>query len=87
MAQTLFTGLIVACCAAYVAWSLLLPAAARRRIALALLRWRWPAGLATRLRAQAKAASGCHCDGCERGAAPAAPPDVRAMHWAPRRRN
>lgn len=87
MAQTLFTGLIVACCAAYVAWSLLLPAAARRRIALALLRWRWPSMLALRLQAQAKASSGCHCDGCERGAAPAAPLAAQPVQWSPRRRS
>ena len=42
MAQTLLIALIVACSAAYVLWALLLPAAARRRIASALLRWPWP---------------------------------------------
>jgi len=86
MVQTLFTGLIVACCATYVAWSLLLPAAMRRRIALALLHWRWPSMLALRLEAQAKPSSGCHCGGCERGVAPAAPPAVHPVQWARRRR-
>jgi hypothetical protein len=75
--------LIVAGCAGYVAWSLLLPAAARRRIALVLLRWRWPGIVTRRLQSQAKVAPDCHCDGCERGAT--GPPAAQPVHWQARR--
>jgi hypothetical protein len=85
--QTLVTVLIVACSAAYVLWALLLPAAGRRRIALALLRWRWPVTVARRLQAQANAPSGCACDGCERRPALARPPAAQPVHWAPRHRD
>jgi hypothetical protein len=84
MAQTLFTALIVACSAAYVLWTLLLPAAARRRIASACLRRHWPAWVTRRLQAQAKLPSGCGCDGCGNQPAQAAPQPV---HWAPRRKH
>ena len=84
MAQTLITALIVACSTAYVLWALLLPAAARRRIASALLRLHGPAWLTRRLQAQAKVPSGCACDGCGTQPVRAAPQPV---HWAPRRRH
>lgn len=83
MNQTLLTGLLVGGSAAYVLWALLLPAAARRRFASALLRWRWPRFMARRLQAQAKAPTGCHCDGCgDRPGQAASQP----VHWAPRRK-
>jgi hypothetical protein len=83
MAQTLLTALIVACSAAYVLWALLLPAAARRRIASALLRLPGPVWLTQRLQAPAKVPSGCGCDGCGNRPAQTAPQPV---HWAPRRK-
>ncbi len=82
MAQTLIVVLIVACSAAYVLWALLLPAAARRGMARALLRLHWPDALACRLQAMARAPSGCACDGCDARAPADAPQPVR---WAPRR--
>jgi hypothetical protein len=86
MAQTLLTALIVACCAAYVLWALLLPAAARRRIATALLRWPWPQGVARHLRAQARPPSGCDCEGCDARPASSASGVAQKVHWAPRRK-
>jgi hypothetical protein len=86
--QTLLTVLIVACSAAYVLWALLLPAAVRRRIALALLCWRWPAAVAGRLQAQAKAPSACACcDGCKRRPVLARPPAAQPAHWAHRQKD
>ncbi len=84
MLQAWLTALIVAACAAYVGWTLLLPAALRRRLAIALLRRRWPGAIQRRLQTAAKASSGCGCDGCDTGAAK--PPDVQPVHWAPRRK-
>jgi hypothetical protein len=83
MSQALLTGLLVGGSAVYVLWTLLLPAAARRRFASALLRWHWPSFMTRRLQAQAKAPTGCHCDGCgDRPAKAVAQP----VHWAPRRK-
>jgi hypothetical protein len=84
MLQAWLTALIVVACAAYVGWTLLLPAALRRRLATALLRRRWPAAIQRRLQAAAKASSGSGCDGC--GASAAKPPAVQPVHWAPRRK-
>jgi hypothetical protein len=85
MAQALLTVLIVACSTAYVLWALLLPAAAQRRVAQALLRLRWPAAVRARLQGLAQASPGCGCDGCDRRPAP--PRSVpQPMHWAPRRK-
>lgn len=83
MSQTLLTGLLVGGSAAYVLWTLLLPAALRRRFAAALLRWPWPGFMARRLQAQAKAPTGCNCDGCGDRPAQGTPQPV---HWAPRRK-
>jgi hypothetical protein len=83
MLQTLLTVLIVACSGAYVLWTLLLPATARRRIASVLLRRRWPAFVALRLQAQASVGKGCSCEGCGDRPAQIGP---QAVHWAPRRR-
>lgn len=87
MTQTLLSTLLVAGSAAYVLWTLLLPKTARRRIASALLRLRWPDFVTRRLQAQAQAQrpSGCSCEGCGsvRPAASAAQPVL----WAPRRRH
>jgi hypothetical protein len=68
MMQPLLAALIVACCAAHVAWSLLLPVAMRRRIVWLLMKRHWPTAAARRLQAQAEPTPGCHaCDGCGRG--------------------
>ena len=84
MLQAWLTALIVAACAAYAGWTLLLPAALRRRLANALLRRRWPAAIQRRLQDVAKTSSGCSCDGCDAGAGK--PKDVQPVHWAPRRK-
>jgi len=69
--QTIVVALLVAGCAVYAAWALM-PAAARRGVAVALLKRPLP-GLAARfLRRHAESASGCGCDGCDRNVA--APP-------------
>lgn len=73
MMQTLLTGLIVAACAGYVLWKLLLPAAWRGRILRALGRQAPPS------------AGACGCDGCEQKPA-AAKPQTQVVHWMPRRR-
>ncbi len=85
MAQTLPMLLIVACSALYVLWAVVLPAAGRRRVARWLLRWRWPAPIAARLRALSEAGSGCGCNGCDAPARPAAGA-AQPVHWAPRRK-
>jgi hypothetical protein len=89
--QQWLVGLIVAACAAQVVWTLLLPAALRRRVAQALLQRRWPAAVQRRLQAAARPSPGCGCDGCDAGALRAAArvqaaPTVQAVQWAPRRR-
>ena len=73
--QTLLSLLIVAGCAGYVLWTVLLPAAARRRVLAAMGR-----------ASTAPAARGCAgCDGCAR--APSTPdPAVQVVNWRPRRR-
>jgi hypothetical protein len=96
MLQHLLVGLIVAGCATYVGWALLMPAALRRRIAGMLLRrQRWPMTVRRRLESAAGGSAGCRCDGCDGGAragkaavvpvVPAATA-VHTVHWAPRRR-
>ena len=68
MLQTAIAIVLVVACAVYAAWTLL-PAAARRGIARALLKRRLPEFAATFLRRHAEAASGCGCDGCDRNVA------------------
>jgi hypothetical protein len=96
MLQQLLVGLIVAGCAAYVGWALLLPAVLRRRLAGMLLRrQRWPMAMRRRLESAARGPAGCGCDGCDGGAragkaaaVPVVPAvtTVHTVHWAPRRR-
>ena len=64
-AQALASALLVAGCGVYAVWTLM-PAAARRAAAVVLLRLPLPVMLGTRLRAVARATSGCGCDGCDR---------------------
>jgi len=74
--QTIVVALLVAGCAVYAAWALM-PAAARRGVAVALLKRPLP-GLAARfLRRHAESASGCGCDGCDRNVGTAAAPSAR----------
>jgi hypothetical protein len=88
MVQGLLTALIVAGCAVYVAWALLLPAALRRRVATALLKRRWPTAVRRWLQAAARVPAACDCDGCDAAPGKATvPPGVQPVHWAPRRRH
>ena len=63
--QGFVVAVLVVACASYAAWTLM-PAAARRAIAIALLKLPLPAALARRLSKHAVEASGCGCDGCDR---------------------
>jgi hypothetical protein len=74
--QTLVVALLVVGCSVYAAWSLM-PGAARRAIALRLLKLNPPALFARPLQRAVTKAAGCGCDGCDHaplraGAAPAA---------------
>ena len=71
MLQTLIVAMLVTACAGYAAWTLM-PGAARRALAGAMLKLPVPALLATRLRKAAQASSGCGCDGCDHAPAKAA---------------
>jgi hypothetical protein len=76
--QDLIVAALVAGCAVYVVWTLM-PAAARRAVAGALLKLPLPERFALRMRRAATASSGCGCDGCDHApektakASPAAP--------------
>ena len=86
LVQTVLAALLVAACSVYAVW-VLLPAAARRPIARALLRVHWPGPLAARLQRHATESAGCGCDGCDRAAKPAAsaPTEQRIqLHRRPR---
>ena len=90
MLQTAIVALLVAGCAVYAAWALL-PAAARRAVAVALLKRPLPAFAARFLRRHADAASGCGCDGCDRNvasppAAGAPPGEGAPLVFHPRRK-
>jgi hypothetical protein len=69
--QTSIVVLLVLGCALYATWTLM-PAAARRVVALRLLRMRLPDAVAARLRRHATSSGGCACDGCDRAAPPRA---------------
>ncbi len=66
LVQSIVVTLLVLGCSARAAW-ILMPAAARRVLATAMLRWPLPEPLAARLRASALPASGCAsgCAGCD----------------------
>jgi hypothetical protein len=66
--QHIAVAFLVVACSSYAGWSLM-PASARRGIAVSLLKLPLPAASATRLRKLAVAASGCGCDGCDRSTA------------------
>ena len=65
--QGLIVSLIVTGCAGYAFWTLM-PAAGRRLLAGAVLRFGLPlpAGWVQRLERATRAASGCGCDGCDK---------------------
>jgi hypothetical protein len=86
MLQAWLCALIVAGCAAYVIWTLLLPAAWRRRTAQALLRRRWPLAIQSRLQVAARSPAACGCHGCDAAPGKATAPAERPVHWVPRRR-
>ena len=67
--QSIIVTLLVLGCSARAAWTLM-PAAARRALATAMLRWPLPEPLAARLRANAQPASGCAsgCASCDHAA-------------------
>ncbi len=73
--QELVVAVLVVACSAYATWTLM-PAAARRGIAVALLKLPLHDVVAQRLRKHAVATSGCGCDGCDRS--PAARPPAGA---------
>ena len=63
--QNLIVALLVPSCAGYAAWKLM-PSAARRALAAAMLRMGdLPRPIAARLRRAAQASAGCGCDGCD----------------------
>ena len=64
--QSLIVVLLVGACGFYALWTLM-PASARRSIAINLLRVpHLPHRVEARLRKSSQAASGCGCDGCDR---------------------
>jgi hypothetical protein len=67
--QSIIVTLLVLGCSARAVWTLM-PAAARRLLATAMLRWSLPEPLAARLRASAQPASGCAagCASCDHAA-------------------
>jgi len=85
--QTLIVALLVAGCSVYAAWTLM-PAAARRAIALSLLKLPLPNALALRMRKAATMSSGCGCDSCDHAPAKTAvpkTPQVVTFHRRPPR--
>ena len=76
MLQTVVVVFLVVACAGYAAWTLM-PAAARRGIALPLLKRPLPGFVSRFLRRHADAAGGCGCDGCDRNVGAAPPPADR----------
>ena len=83
MLQVMTVAMLVLGCSLYAAWTLM-PSAARRVLATALLRWPWPEALSARLRKSAQAASGCGCDGCDRAAPKPAAASVQKITFHPR---
>jgi hypothetical protein len=76
MMQTLIVAMLVIGSAAYAVWTLM-PAAARRSLAGALLKLPLPDRWTATLRRASQAASGCGCDGCDH--APKAPADAAVV--------
>ena len=72
--QSIIVALLVLGCSARAVWTLM-PAAARRVLASAMLRWPLPEPLAARLRVSAQPASGCAsgCASCDHAAPKSTP--------------
>ena len=83
--QSLIVALLVMVCSVYAAWNLM-PAAARRAIALALLNLPLPNALALHMRTVATRASCGGCGGCERAAAASLPTAAQVVKFHPRAR-
>ena len=83
--QILIVALLVVGCSVYAAWTLM-PAAARRTIAAALLKLPLPETLAARMRRAATVSSGCGCDGCDHAPAKPAPAAPQVVTFHPRRK-
>jgi hypothetical protein len=66
--QSLAVAILVVVCAASAVW-MLIPAAWRRRTAIASLKLPLPRPIAARMRAHADRDPGCGCDGCDRATA------------------
>ena len=84
--QSFIVALLVPGCTAYAVWKLM-PAAARRSMAVSVLRIpSLPRRMASALRKAANAGSGCACDGCDHAQKqPAATaPAQRAIQFHPR---
>ena len=78
--QTLIVVLLVCGCSAYAVWALM-PSAARRSLAAAMLRVpHLPRAVEMRLRRSAKAAPGCGCDGCDQAPAKTTAPQPITIH-------
>ena len=83
MLQTLIVALLVVGCSVYAAWTLM-PAAARRAIALSLLKLPLPNAFALKMRKATTMSSGCGCDGCDNAPAKAAPTAPQVVTFHPR---
>jgi hypothetical protein len=83
MLQSLIVALLVTGCSIYAAWTLM-PAAARRAIALSLLKLPLPNAFALKMRKAATLSSGCGCDGCDSAPAKAAPKAPQVVTFHPR---
>jgi hypothetical protein len=84
--QDLLVGVIVLACTVYAMWALI-PAVMRRSLAGRFARWPLPVPLVRRFQKVADAGSGCGCNGCDRGSAPAAksPAQEQPVQFHPRR--
>ena len=85
IAQNLIVALIVGGCAVYALW-MLMPSAARRRLATTALRLPLPALLTAPLLRATQAATGCACDGCDRALPKRAPDSAQPVVFHPRQR-
>ncbi|MEO6895638.1 MAG: hypothetical protein ABI218_03225 [Caldimonas sp.] len=69
--QSFLVAVIVATCVTYAVWTLM-PAFLRRPLARAMLRLPLPRGLSAAIAKYTVEASGCACDGCDKGQSRAA---------------
>ena len=81
--QTIVVGLLVIGCTACAAWTLM-PSAARRVVAQALLKWPLPQRAAAMLQKQLAPQSGCACDGCDKGTRKREPSGLQQIRIHPR---